>query len=192
MAQMKKIPEYTEWALSIKPGDKLIIHDNSYVQDKEGRPQCLYQLLEKDYRPTNNEYGADFIVQANPKIITWYTAVPWKTKDLPTVRVKSTKTKIEYQVGICWPDNLDPPRPKISKAQYYQYEALRREGYINMLDLEKGTQITGLSPEDYKEIQLHYNEYKELYPIDSSSIDFLKAILNIGETIDNLYNDEDD
>ena len=61
-----------------------------------------------------------------------------------------------------------------------------------MLDLEKGTQITGLSPEDYKEIQLHYNEYKELYPIDSSSIDFLKAILNIGETIDNLYNDEDD
>ena len=102
MAKMKKVPDYLEWALSLKPGQELVVKDNFWITDKQGNNVGLFQIKLKGYEPSNNELGAKFIIQNRPIIMEHFRHNIAKT--LPTVRVKSTKTKLEYQVGICWPN----------------------------------------------------------------------------------------
>ena len=50
-----------------------------------------------------------------------------------------------------------------SKQDFDAYEALREQGFINMLDVKQGTMLTGLSKEKYISIIKNYKQYKEQY-----------------------------
>lgn len=50
-----------------------------------------------------------------------------------------------------------------SKKDFDAYEALRKRGPINMLDVEQGTKLSGLSKEKYIDIIKNYKQYKEKY-----------------------------
>jgi hypothetical protein len=49
----------------------------------------------------------------------------------------------------------------ITREKFQAYESLRELGTINMLDVKAGTELTGLSKDDYYEIITNYKKYKE-------------------------------
>lgn len=50
-----------------------------------------------------------------------------------------------------------------SKAEFDAYLALQRTGVINMLDVEKGSALTGLSAYKYTDCIKNYKQYKQQY-----------------------------
>lgn len=50
-----------------------------------------------------------------------------------------------------------------TKAEFNKYLALQERGPINMLDVEQGTKLTGLTKEKYIDCITNYSHYKEKY-----------------------------
>lgn len=48
---------------------------------------------------------------------------------------------------------------KIAKAKFIAFESLRVKGSINMLDIEQGTKLTGLTKNEYIDIIRNYSKY---------------------------------
>ncbi|WQJ53350.1 MAG: hypothetical protein [Wendovervirus sonii] len=51
----------------------------------------------------------------------------------------------------------------MNAQKFLIYELLRRSGIINMLDIVKGTEITGLSKDEYIDIIQNYGKYAGMY-----------------------------
>jgi len=47
----------------------------------------------------------------------------------------------------------------ITKAKFTAFESLRVKGSINMLDIEQGTKLTGLTKNEYIDIIRNYSKY---------------------------------
>lgn len=52
-----------------------------------------------------------------------------------------------------------------TKAQFCRYRILQEMGLVNMLDVNFGTELTGLSKKEYKDILFNYDNYKKAYNI---------------------------
>ena len=51
----------------------------------------------------------------------------------------------------------------ISKKKFDKFIKLRDEGIINMNDISRGTEITGLTPLEYKDIINNFKQYYDLF-----------------------------
>jgi len=51
----------------------------------------------------------------------------------------------------------------MDKEKFMRYESLRQLGVINMLDVNNGTALTGLSKEDYIDIIKNYGQYHKQF-----------------------------
>lgn len=54
------------------------------------------------------------------------------------------------------------PAPEITKEQFFAYERTRMEGKVNMLDLDTVCPLTGLKPEDIKDIKAIQQNFQVL------------------------------
>ena len=56
----------------------------------------------------------------------------------------------------------------ITKEKFKKFVKLRDEGIINMNDISRGTEITGLTPIEYKDIINNFKQYSDLYESSKS------------------------
>ena len=56
----------------------------------------------------------------------------------------------------------------ITKEKFKKFVKLRDEGTINMNDISRGTEITGLTPIEYKDIINNFKQYSDLYESSKS------------------------
>ena len=56
----------------------------------------------------------------------------------------------------------------ITKEKFKKFVKLRDEGIINMNDISRGTEITGLTPIEYKDIINNFRQYSDLYESSKS------------------------
>ena len=56
----------------------------------------------------------------------------------------------------------------ITKEKFKKFVNLRDEGIINMNNISKGAEITGLTPVEYKDIINNFKQYSDLYESSKS------------------------
>ena len=49
----------------------------------------------------------------------------------------------------------------ITKEKFLKYLRVQRSGVINMLDIDNGTRLSGLSEDDYTDIIWNYSKYSK-------------------------------
>ena len=60
---------------------------------------------------------------------------------------------------------------KIEKWKFEAYENIRKTGVINMLDVNIGCMMSGLSHEEWTEITKQYSELKKKYGVDDDNLE---------------------
>ena len=51
----------------------------------------------------------------------------------------------------------------ITKEKFLAYVRVQNSGVINMLDINNGTRLSGLSEDDYTDIIWNYSEYRKQF-----------------------------